>query len=68
MNWNGEIRITDQFLITRGTIAGGDFYQELNDDGRFLKLKGTTVHGILPGERYNVLPIMFKRIRISDAN
>lgn len=65
MRWNGEVRITDQFLITRGTIGGGDFRQELNDDGRFLKFKATQVmHGILPSEIYNAFPIVYKRLRV----
>jgi hypothetical protein len=65
MRWNGEIRLTDQFLIKRGTIAGGDFDAEVNDDGRFLKLKGTCTHGILPAEVYNVMPILYKRTRVA---
>lgn len=63
MRWNGEIRLTDQFVITRGSIAGGDLDISLNDDGRFLKLKGTCTHGILFGERFNGLPIFYKRQR-----
>lgn len=63
MRWNGEIRLTDQFLIQRGSIAGGDLTFETNDDGRFLKFKGTCVHGIMPGERYNALPVVFRRTR-----
>lgn len=63
MRWNGETRLTDQFLIVRGSIAGGDYDVQLNDDGRFLKIKGTTTHGIMPGERYNAMPIFYKRQR-----
>lgn len=63
MNWNGEIRLTDQFLIQRGTVAGGDITFDTNDDGRFLKFKGTCVHGIMPGERYNSIPVVFLRKR-----
>lgn len=67
MRWNGEIRLTDQFTIQRGSIASGDLTFDLNDDGRFLKLKGTVVHGILAGEVYNAIPIFFKRQRKSMA-
>jgi len=63
MRWNGEIRLTDQFTIIRGTIAGGDYTVDLNDDGRFLKFKGTCVHGIMAAECYHALPIVFKRTR-----
>ena len=63
MRWNGETRITDQFLIQRGSNAGGDLSYDTNEDGRFLKIKGTCTHGILAGERNNVLPIVFKRYR-----
>jgi hypothetical protein len=63
MQWNGEIRLTDQFTITRGSIAGNDLSVDLNDDGRFLKFKGTCVHGIMAGECYHALPIVFMRKR-----
>lgn len=63
MRWNGEIRLTDQFTIQRGSIAGGDLRFDLNDDGRFLKFKGVTTHGILAGEVYNAMPIFYKRAR-----
>jgi len=67
MRWNGEIRLTDQFLIQRGTVAGGDITFETNDDGRFLKFKGTCVHGIMAGELYHAMPIVFKRKRRAGA-
>ena len=67
MRWNGELRLTDQFTIIRGTIAGGDYDVQLNDDGRFLKLKGTCTHGILPAEVYNVMPIIYKRTRVATV-
>jgi hypothetical protein len=67
MRWNGEIRLTDQFLIQRGTVAGGDITFDTNDDGRFLKFKGTCVHGIMAGENYFCLPIVFKRARRSGG-
>jgi len=68
MRWNGEVRLTDQFLLTRGTIAGGDFFQEMNDDGRFLKFKATQVmHGIMPSEIYNAFPVIYQRKRVKSV-
>jgi hypothetical protein len=65
MRWNGEVQLTDQFLIKRGTIAGGDYDVETNQKGRFLKLTGSCTHGILPAEVYNVMPIIYKRTRVA---
>jgi len=58
MKWNGEIRLTDQFLLT---LADGS--QELNDYGENLKFRSKLTHGWLVGERRNAFPILIKRKR-----
>lgn len=63
MRWNGEIYLTDQFLLRRGTIDGGDLDFETNQRGRYLKFAGTVTHGILPGERRYIMPVVYKRQR-----
>ena len=58
MKWNGEIRLTDQFLLT---LSDGS--QELNDYGENLKFRSKLTHGWLVGERRNAFPIFIKRKR-----
>jgi len=60
LRWNGEVRLTDQILITNpdGTI-------ELNDFGENLQLRGTLTHGAIPCERRFGFPIIIKRSRCS---
>lgn len=66
MRWNGEIQLTDQILIQRGTVAGGDLTYELNRYGTQLQLIGQATHGILPGEVRNAMPIIYQRMRPTD--
>lgn len=58
MKWNGEVRLSDQLLITNsdGTI-------ELNDYGENLQLKSKLTHGLLMGERRYAFPMLSKRVR-----
>ena len=58
LKWNGEVRLTDQVLITNvdGTI-------ELNTYGENLRFQSKLTHGILMGERRNAFPIIQKRYR-----
>lgn len=58
MKWNGEVRLTDQVLITNpdGTI-------ELNAYGENLKFLSKLTHGYLVGERRNAFPMLLRRIR-----
>ena len=63
MKWNGEVRLTDQVLITNpdGTI-------ELNTYGENLKFISKLTHGYLVGERRNAFPLISSRIRPQIAN
>jgi len=58
LRWNGEVRLTDQVLITYpdGTI-------DLNHYGKQLKFISECTHGYLVGERRNSIPILFLRKR-----
>lgn len=58
MKWNGEVRLTDQFLLT---LADGS--QELNDYGENLKFRSKLTHGWLVGERRNAFPFLVRRQR-----
>lgn len=67
MNWNGQIDLTDQFLvptasttdITNGAGEGWD----LNVYGDFLKFISQTIHGGIPGDARHCLPIVYRRRR-----
>lgn len=58
MKWNGEVRLTDQVLITNldGTV-------ELNAYGENLKFISKLTHGYLVGERRYAFPILVMRAR-----
>lgn len=58
MKWNGEVRLTDQVLITYsdGTL-------ELNAYGENLKFISKLTHGYLVGERRYAFPILVARAR-----
>lgn len=63
MKWNGEVRLTDQVLITNpdGTV-------ELNTYGENLKFQSKLTHGYLVGERRNAFPMIVKRTRPNLVN
>lgn len=58
MKWNGEVRLTDQVLITNS-----DNSIELNVYGENLKFISKLTHGYLVGERRNAFPIISRRVR-----
>lgn len=63
LKWNGEIILTDQVLTQYqdGAVTRYD----TNVRGRFLKLIGTAGMGIIPCNKYNYMPILFRRVRPS---
>lgn len=65
MNWNGEVKLTDQILVNYSDGAGG-VVQDLNYRKRAVKLFSSVVYGAIPVQQYNVLPIIFKRKRPVD--
>lgn len=58
MRWNGEVRLTDQFLIFD---ANGN--PSTNVYGKFLKFISETTHGYLVGERRYAFPMVLRRQR-----
>lgn len=58
LKWNGEVRLTDQVLITRP-----DGSVDLNYYGEQLKFISKCTHGYLVGERRYSLSIVFERRR-----
>lgn len=58
LRWNGEVRLTDQILITNS-----DGTYELNDFGENLQLKAQLTHGYLVCERRFAFPIIIARSR-----
>lgn len=63
LRWNGEVRLTDQILITNpdGSI-------ELNDYGENLQLKSQLTHGLIMTERRFAFPILVARSRPALAS
>lgn len=58
LNWNGEVRITDDVLIK---LADGTY--DTNKYGEVLQLICDTVLGIIPNTPRFVLPIIYRRIK-----
>ncbi len=58
MRWSGEVYLTDQILIKRN-----DGTYTTNVKGRFLQLMATGNYGLMPGNRYNAFPVIYKRYR-----
>ncbi len=58
LRWNGEVRLTDQILITNA-----DNTIELNDFGENLQLKAQLVHGLIMTEGRFAFPILIARSR-----
>lgn len=58
MKWNGEVRLTDQVLITNPNNT-----VELNKYGENLQFISKLTHGYLVGERRYAFPLAYKRVR-----
>lgn len=66
MKWNGEVTLTDQFLVpTSGTAISATPGTELNVYGDYLKFISQAVIGGIAGDARYCLPIIFKRSRTS---
>ena len=69
MNWNGQIDLTDQFLVptasTTDVTDGGTEGWDMNVYGDYLKFISQTIHGGIPGDARHCLPIVFRRRRTS---
>ncbi len=69
MNWNGQIDLTDQFLVptasTTDVSTDGSEGWDLNVYGDYLKFISQTIHGGIPGDARHCLPIVYRRRRVS---
>jgi len=66
MKWNGEVQLTDQFLIPNsGTPLTDTGTADLNVYGDYLKFISQAVIGGIAGDARYCLPIIFKRQRTS---
>jgi len=67
MKWNGEVTLTDQFLIpnsgTALSAAEPGSGQDLNVYGDYLKFISQAIFGGIPGDARHCLPIIYKRRR-----
>ena len=67
MKWNGEVTLTDQFLIPNAGTALSAVEptngQDLNVYGDYLKFISQAVFGGIPGDARHCLPIIYKRRR-----
>jgi len=64
MKWNGEVTLTDQFLIPNsGTALTDTGTQDLNVYGDYLKFISQAVFGGIPGDARHCLPIIYRRRR-----
>ncbi len=60
LNWNGEVRLTDDILINYGNGV-----VDTNKYGEFLQLIADVTHGIIPVNRRFVIPIIYRRTRVA---
>lgn len=58
LKWNGEVRLTDQVLITNP-----DGSTQLNVYGEQMKFISKLTHGYLEGERRHAFPLISRRVR-----
>ena len=65
MNWNGEARISKNFLVPCLDEAGNQT-MDTNDEGEHLQIRATGTYGLIGIQRRNVVPILFRRKRGLD--
>jgi len=63
LNWNGEVRLTDNLLVNYGSNN-----LDTNKYGEYLQLISDVTHGIIPVNRRHCFPMMYRRTRISTAS
>jgi hypothetical protein len=62
MFWNGEVRLTKQFLVPCYD-SSGNLYYEQNNYGEYLKFISQIALGIIAKQRRNIIPIIYQRKR-----
>jgi hypothetical protein len=63
MSWNGEVKLTKRFLVPCLDSDSGTVTYEENTYGEHLKFISQIALGIIPLQRRNVIPIIYKRKR-----
>jgi hypothetical protein len=63
MFWNGEVKITKQFLTQCADATTGLVVYEANTYGEYVKFISQIALGIMPAQRRNIIPILHKRKR-----
>lgn len=63
MSWNGEVKLTKRFLVQCLDEDSGEITYEENTYGEHLKFISQIALGIIPLQRRNVIPIIYKRQR-----
>ena len=58
LNWNGEVRITDDVLVNYGSNN-----LDTNKYGEYLQLIADTVLGIIPNTPRYIIPVIYRRIK-----
>lgn len=64
LDWNGKVSMTRNVMINC-LDGNGAVVQDLNKRGEFLQLLADASMGILPIQRRNIIPILYKRQRIA---
>jgi hypothetical protein len=65
MNWNGEVKLTKNFLIAYQN--GANVTYDTNNRGRFVKFISSVVFGCLAVNPRNAVPVLFQRGRPTGA-
>lgn len=68
MFWNGEFNLTKNFLIQCLADDQATTIYQANTYGEHIKIVSQSTYGVLPKQRRNVIPILFKRKRGAGAN
>lgn len=63
MEWNGEVRLTKNFLIECPDPDTGEIRYKTNSKGRNVRYEATGTFGIFPRTRRNLIPILHRRKR-----
>ena len=62
LNWNGEVRLTDNLLINYGGASGVSIDNlDTNKYGEFLQLFAAVTFGVIPKKMRNIIPIIYRR-------
>ena len=66
LDWNGKVTQTDNVLIP-GLDQDGNLAYDTNKRGEYLQLIASLAMGLLPIQRRNIIPIIYKRTRVDTS-